>query len=97
MNLAGPAAVLSCLIAGAVMCLCALSFIVVSTRAGERDSGYGPIGSILLIGLGGLLYRARHYQRDGTGRDGAPGRSRAGADEQIDGLDTPLMRAARRR
>lgn len=47
LNLAGPGAVASYVLAGAVMCLCALSFIVVSTRAAEGESGYGPIGTIL--------------------------------------------------
>ena len=46
-NLAGPGAVISYIVAGLVMCLCALSFIVVSTRAKEGESGYGPIGTIL--------------------------------------------------
>ncbi|MCC9145351.1 MULTISPECIES: APC family permease [unclassified Arthrobacter] len=46
-NLAGPGAVASYILAGAVMCLCALSFIVVSTRAGEGESGYAPVGTIL--------------------------------------------------
>lgn len=46
-NLAGPGAVLSYVIAGIVMCLCALSFVVVATRAGDGESGYGPVGTIL--------------------------------------------------
>ncbi|WP_341395804.1 APC family permease [Arthrobacter sp. G119Y2] len=46
-NLAGPGAVLSYIIAGVVMVLCALSFIVVSTRAADGESGYGPVGTIL--------------------------------------------------
>lgn len=46
-NLAGSGAVLSYVIAGLVMCLCALSFIVVSTRAQDGESGYGPVGTIL--------------------------------------------------
>ncbi|MET4062057.1 APA family basic amino acid/polyamine antiporter [Arthrobacter sp. UYP6] len=46
-NLAGPGAVLSYVIAGIVMALCALCFIVVSTRAKEGESGYGPVGTIL--------------------------------------------------
>ncbi|MDK1358921.1 APC family permease [Arthrobacter sp. zg-Y1219] len=46
-NLAGPGAVLSYIIAGLVMSLCALSFIVVCTRAEDGESGYGPIGTIL--------------------------------------------------
>ena len=46
-NLAGPGAVLSYVIAGIVMTLCALSFIVVSTRAADGESGYGPVGTIL--------------------------------------------------
>ena len=39
-NLAGSGAVLSYVIAGIVMALCALSFIVVSTRAEDGESGY---------------------------------------------------------
>lgn len=46
-NLAGPGAVLSYIIAGIVMCLCALSFVVVATRAGDGESGYAPVGTIL--------------------------------------------------
>ncbi|WP_181032512.1 MULTISPECIES: APC family permease [unclassified Arthrobacter] len=46
-NLAGSGAVLSYVIAGIVMALCALSFIVVSTRAKDGESGYGPVGDIL--------------------------------------------------
>lgn len=46
-NLAGPAAVLSYILAGIVMFLCALSFIVVSTRAADGESGYAPVGTIL--------------------------------------------------
>ncbi len=46
-NLAGPAAVLSYLLAGAVMFLSALSFIVVCTRARYGESGYAPVGEIL--------------------------------------------------
>ena len=46
-NLAGPGAVLSYVIAGIVMSLCALCFIVVSTRAKDGESGYGPVGRIL--------------------------------------------------
>lgn len=46
-NLAGPAAVLSYVIAGIVMALCAMCFIVVSTRAKDGESGYGPVGDIL--------------------------------------------------
>lgn len=46
-NIAGSGAVLSYIIAGLVMALCALSFIVVSTRAKDGESGYGPVGDIL--------------------------------------------------
>ena len=46
-NLAGPAAALSYVLAGIVMFLCALSFIVVSTRAADGESGYAPVGDIL--------------------------------------------------
>ncbi|MCC3293465.1 APC family permease [Arthrobacter sp. zg-Y411] len=46
-NLAGPAAAVSYILAGIVMFLCALSFIVVSTRAGDGESGYAPVGTIL--------------------------------------------------
>ena len=46
-NLAGPAAALSYVLAGVVMFLCALSFIVVSTRARDGESGYAPVGTIL--------------------------------------------------
>ncbi|MFT2816261.1 APC family permease [Leifsonia sp. A12D58] len=47
LNMAGPWAIASYLIAGAVMFLCALSFVVVSARAKPDESGYGPIGTIL--------------------------------------------------
>ena len=47
LNLAGPAAALSYVLAGIVMFLCALCFIVVSTRAGDGESGYAPVGTIL--------------------------------------------------
>ena len=47
LNLAGPAAALSYVLAGIVMFLCALCFIVVSTRAGDGESGYAPVGIIL--------------------------------------------------
>ncbi|WAP53238.1 APC family permease [Arthrobacter sp. ATA002] len=46
-NLAGPAAALSYILAGIVMFLCALSFIVVSTRAKDGESGYAPVGTLL--------------------------------------------------
>lgn len=46
-NIAGSGAVLSYIIAGIVMALCAVSFIVVSTRARDGESGYGPVGDIL--------------------------------------------------
>ena len=46
-NLAGPAAVLSYILAGTVMFLSALSFIVVCTRARDGESGYAPVGDIL--------------------------------------------------
>lgn len=47
LNLAGPGAALSYIVAGIVMFLCALSFIVVSTRARDGESGYAPVGTIL--------------------------------------------------
>ena len=47
------------------------------------------ITGFLLTALGGALYLARHYQRGGAG-------GRANANEQIDNLGTPLMKAARR-
>lgn len=46
-NEAGPAALVSYLLAGIVMLLSALSFVAVSSRAREGDSGYGPVGEIL--------------------------------------------------
>ena len=46
-NDAGPAALLSYLIAGVVMFLSALCFVAVAGRARAGDSGYGPIGEIL--------------------------------------------------
>lgn len=46
-NRAGPAAILSYLIAGAVMFVSALSFVAVATRAREGDTGYGPVAEIL--------------------------------------------------
>ncbi|MSO42146.1 MAG: amino acid permease [Solirubrobacterales bacterium] len=46
-NDAGPAALLAYLIAGGVMLLSALSFVAVSARAREGDSGYGPVGDLL--------------------------------------------------
>jgi APA family basic amino acid/polyamine antiporter len=46
-NEAGPAALLSYLIAGVVMFLSALCFVAVSARARPGDSGYGPVGTIL--------------------------------------------------
>lgn len=46
-NMAGPWAITSYLIAAVVMFLCALSFVVVSGRAKPGESGYGPVGDIL--------------------------------------------------
>jgi amino acid transporter len=46
-NMAGPAALLSYVIAGVVMLLSALSFVTVATRAAPGDSGYGPVATIL--------------------------------------------------
>ena len=46
----GPAAILAYLVAGAVMLLSALSFIVVSSRSRPGDSGYAPLGEILSPG-----------------------------------------------
>ncbi len=43
----GPAAILAYLLAGAIMLLCALSFVVVSSRASSGRSGYDPIGDLL--------------------------------------------------
>ncbi len=47
---AGPAALAAYLIAGAVMLLSALSFVVVSSRSRPGDSGYAPLGEILSPG-----------------------------------------------
>jgi APA family basic amino acid/polyamine antiporter len=44
---AGPAALAAYLIAGFVMLLSALSFVAVSSRSKEGDSGYAPLGEIL--------------------------------------------------
>lgn len=41
LNDAGPAAILSCVLAGLVMLLSALCFVAVSSRAAPGDSGYG--------------------------------------------------------
>jgi amino acid transporter len=46
-NMAGPAALLSYLIAGVVMLLSALSFVTVATRAAPGDTGYGPVATLL--------------------------------------------------
>jgi amino acid transporter len=46
-DMAGPSAIVSYLIAGLVMLLSALSFVTIATRAAPGDSGYGPIGTIL--------------------------------------------------
>ncbi|MFN8133416.1 MAG: APC family permease [Solirubrobacteraceae bacterium] len=46
-NQAGPAAIVSYLIAGIVMFLSALSFVAVAGRARTGESGYGPIARIL--------------------------------------------------
>lgn len=46
-NIAGPAAIVSYVIAGIVMLLSALSFVTVATRAAPGDTGYGPVGTIL--------------------------------------------------
>jgi APA family basic amino acid/polyamine antiporter len=47
---AGPSALLAYLIAGGVMMLSALSFVVVSSRSRPGDSGYAPLGEILSPG-----------------------------------------------
>ncbi|OFW56540.1 MAG: hypothetical protein A2W01_00675 [Candidatus Solincola sediminis] len=44
---AGPSALLAYLIAGFVMMLSALSFVVVSSRSKPGESGYAPLGEIL--------------------------------------------------
>jgi amino acid transporter len=44
---AGPGAVVSYILAGAVMMLSALSFVAVASRARPGDSGYGPVGDLL--------------------------------------------------
>ena len=46
----GPSAIAAYLIAGAVMLLSALSFVVVSSRSRPGDSGYAPLGEILSPG-----------------------------------------------
>jgi basic amino acid/polyamine antiporter, APA family len=46
-DMAGPAAIAAYAIAGVVMLLSALSFVVVSARSKAGDSGYAPIGDIL--------------------------------------------------
>ncbi len=47
---AGPMALLAYVIAGAVMLLSALSFVVVSSRSKPGESGYAPLGDILSPG-----------------------------------------------
>jgi basic amino acid/polyamine antiporter, APA family len=47
---AGPAALLAYLVAGGVMMLSALSFVVISSRSKPGDSGYAPLGEILSPG-----------------------------------------------
>jgi amino acid transporter len=44
---AGPSAILAYLIAGLVMMLSALSFVVISSRSKTGESGYAPLGEIL--------------------------------------------------
>lgn len=46
----GPAAIAAYLLAGFVMLLSALSFVVVSSRSKPGDSGYAPLGEILSPG-----------------------------------------------
>ncbi len=46
-NTAGPAAILSYLLAGTVMLLAALCFVAIAGRARRGDSGYGPVGDLL--------------------------------------------------
>ncbi len=46
-NRAGPAALVSYAIAGAIMLLSALSSVAVATRAKEGESGYGPVAELL--------------------------------------------------
>lgn len=46
----GPSAIAAYLVAGVVMLLSALSFVVISSRSGEGESGYAPIGEILSPG-----------------------------------------------
>ncbi|HKN08494.1 MAG TPA: APC family permease [Pseudomonadota bacterium] len=46
-NRAGPAALFSYAIAGAIMLLSALSCVAVATRAKEGESGYGPVAELL--------------------------------------------------
>lgn len=47
----GPSAIVAYLIAGFVMLLSALSFVVISSRSKPGDSGYAPLGDILTPGL----------------------------------------------
>lgn len=47
LNDAGPAAIVSYLLAGVIMLVSAISFVAVAGRAAEGDSGYGPIADIL--------------------------------------------------
>ncbi|HEY7199275.1 MAG TPA: APC family permease [Candidatus Dormibacteraeota bacterium] len=47
LNEAGPAAIVSYVMAGVVMLLSALCFVAISSRAAPGDSGYGPVGTIL--------------------------------------------------
>ena len=46
----GPSAILAYLLAGVVMLLSALSFVVVSSRSRSGDSGYAPLGGIISPG-----------------------------------------------
>jgi amino acid transporter len=46
----GPSAIIAYLVAGAVMLLSALSFVVISSRSQPGDSGYAPLGDILSPG-----------------------------------------------
>ncbi len=47
---AGPMALVAYLVAGAVMLLSALSFVVISSRSQPGESGYAPLGDILSPG-----------------------------------------------
>lgn len=46
-NRAGPAALISYLLAGLIMFVSALAFVAVAARAKEGDSGYGPVADLL--------------------------------------------------